>query len=138
MLFTASITAPAETPRLNAVKKDVKLRAGTLKLVRVFVPPGSAYRSHLGILDGETQIIPWGDDQWIEGDGEVFEYDPERELPTDPTTLTLSAWNEGLYPHAFYVKFWVQRKTMKILDVELVNAVLRRLDRFLKRILGER
>jgi len=137
MLFTTWITAPAETPKTKPERKDVKLKPGILKLVEIYVPAGHAYRAHLGILDGETQIIPWGDDQFIEGDGETFEYDPDRELPSEPAVLTLSAWNEGLYPHTFYLKFWVQPKAMKVLDVELVNAVLRRLDRFLKWILGE-
>jgi len=136
MLFTAKITAPAGTPEALPAKVTVELAAGVLNLLRVHIPEGHAYKAHLAIRHGETAIIPWGDGQYLEGDGETLEWNPDFQLPSKPARLTLAAWNEGIYDHSFYLKFWVETQPSKILDLRLLTEVLTRLEKFLKRIQG--
>jgi hypothetical protein len=105
--------------------------------ISVLIPPGHCGLAHLAIYDGETQIMPWGDDQWIEGNGEVVTWEPDYPLPSEPAELEARAWNEDEeYQHTFYIRIWVESEPVK-LSTALLNRTYTLLESFLRRVLGE-
>jgi len=137
MLFTFSITAPANTPKTSPVKKTLKLRKGVITKISVLIPPGHAALGHLAILHGETQIMPWGEDQYLEGDGETITWEPDYELPSEPAVLEARAWNEDTaYEHTFYIRMWV-KPTKAVPRWDIIEAGSEAIKRFVKRVLGE-
>jgi len=114
MLFTFSITAPANTDKTNPVKQRLELYPGYITKISVLIPRNHQCLAHLAIYYGETQIMPWGEDQYIEGDGETITWDPDFLLPSKPAVLEARAWNEDeYYDHTFYMRFWIKpRKVM--------------------------
>jgi len=137
MLFTFSLTAPANTAKTSPVKKTLKLRKGIITKISVLIPPGHAALAHLAIFDGETQIMPWGDDQWIEGADETITWEPDYPLPSEPATLEARAWNEDdTYSHTFYMRVWV--KPAKVTpNWTLIEQGATAIKRFVRRVLGE-
>jgi hypothetical protein len=136
MLFTASVKAPANTPKESPVVKPVRLKEGILTKVSILIPSGHAALAHLAIKDGETQIIPWGDDEWIEGDNETLEWEPNYRLPSEPAELSLVAWNEDqLYDHTFYVRFWIT-PFEEYTEPSLARRATEKLEALLSRIIG--
>jgi len=136
VLFTFSITAPANTPQTAPAKKEMKLREGVITKISVLIPPGHAALAHLGIFDGETQIMPWGEGQWLEGDSETVPWEPDYPLPSEPAKLEARAWNEDdTYDHTFYIRVWVDPEPSR-LPVKLLVRVLDLAERFLQRLLG--
>jgi len=137
VLFTFKVTAPANRPQNNPVKQELKLRKGVITKIVVLIPAGHAALAHLAIVHGETQIIPWGDQQWIEGDMESIPWEPDYELPSDPTTLEARAWNEDdTYPHTFYLRVWVDPQKVKP-NWQLIEEGARAIRQFVKRVMGE-
>jgi hypothetical protein len=107
-LICADINIPANTPREDPVRVNVKVPAGIIRKVWVLIPYGHKALAHLIIRHGETQIIPhYGD---IHGDGEQLVFDEVYELPTDDV-LTLEGWNEdSTYDHRFIVRLLILPK----------------------------
>jgi len=137
MLFTFRVTAPPETAKTEPVKKPLKLRKGIITKISVLIPPGHAALAHLAIFDGETQIMPWGDDQWIEGADETITWEPDYELPSEPAILEARAWNESTkYSHTFYIRIWI-KPTKVTPRWELIERGAQAITRLTKRILGE-
>jgi hypothetical protein len=137
MLFTFSITAPANTPKSDPVRQTLKLKAGWITKVEVLIPNGHEALAHLAIYDGETMIMPWGEDQYIEGNDEIITWEPDYLLPSEPATLEVRAWNEDEeYQHTFYIRIWVESEPVKLSTVQL-NRTYTLLESFLRRVLGE-
>ena len=137
MLFTFSITAETTDTKGKPATKPLKLRAGYVTKISVLIPHGHAALAHLAIFHGETQIIPWGEDQWLEGDGETIPWEPDYELPSEPARLEARAWNEDTAnPHTFYIRVWVDPEPSR-LPVKLLISVLKLAESFLRRVLGE-
>jgi len=124
MLFTFSITAPANTSKAAAAKQTLKLKAGIITKWSILIPDGHAALAHLVILDGETQIIPWGDGQDICGNAETLEWEDDYELPSEPAELEARAWNDDdTYDHTFYIRVWI-RRPVEILAIKAINRVM--------------
>ena len=137
MLFTFSITAETTDTKTKPATKTLKLRAGYVTKISVLIPSGHHALAHLAIFHGETQIIPWGEDQWLEGDGETIPWEPDYELPSDPARLEARAWNEDpANPHTFYIRVWVDPSRVKP-RWDLVEKGAEAMSRFVKRVMGE-
>jgi len=136
ILFTFSITVPANTAKTNPVKKTIKLRAGTITKISVLIPTGHCALAHLAIYHGETQIMPWGEDQYIEGDGETIDWTPDYQLPSEPATLEVRAWNEDdTYQHTFYLRIWI-KKVKAQPNWPLIEEAATTIKRLVKRLIG--
>jgi len=134
MLFTFSITAPANTAKASATKQTLKLKAGIITRWSILIPDGHAALAHLIILDGETQIIPWGDGQDICGNAETLEWEDDYELPSEPAELEARAWNDSTrFSHTFYIRVWIRRRA-EILAIQALNRVATGVLRLLRRL----
>jgi len=137
MLFTFKVTAPANTPQASPAKTSLKLRSGVITKISVLIPPGHVALAHMAIFHGETQIMPWGDGQWLEGEGETVEWTPDYELTSEPAELEGRAWNEDdMYPHSFYVRVWVDPGRSRP-DWALLEKGSMAIAQFVKRVMGE-
>jgi len=137
MLFTFVVTAPANTPWNQPAKQEMKLRAGIITKISVLIPAGHQGLAHLAIKSGETQIIPEGAGEWIEGDDESPEWLEEIELPSEPASLNASAWNEDdTYPHSFYIRIWVTEEKAAA-SPGIQEKAAQAMIKLVKRILGE-
>jgi hypothetical protein len=136
MMFTFAITTPAQTPKTNQTKLELPLRAGVITKISVLIPPGHQALAHMAIFDGETQIMPWGKDQWIEGNGESIPWEPDYELPSEPARLEARAWNEDdTYSHTFFIRIWVDPGKSKP-DWNKIEAGMEAIAKFVERVLG--
>jgi len=137
VLFTFSIEAPANTPKNNPVTKTLKLHAGVITKISILIPVGHAALARLAIYDGETQIMPWGEDQWMEGDGETITWGPDYVIPSEPAKLEARAWNEDdTYSHTFYIRVWVEARPVKP-RWDIIERGAEHISSFVRRVLGE-
>jgi len=133
-LFTFDVTSPANTAKEAAVKEALKLKAGIITRWSILIPDGHECLAHLAIKHGETQIIPWGDDQDLHGNAETLSWEDDYELPSEPAELTAVAWNlDDTYPHTFYLRVWISGK-MEVLAMEALNRLVSGLLRLLGRL----
>ena len=136
MLFTFSIKAETTDTKAKPATKTLKLKAGYITKISVLIPAGHAALAHLAIYDGETQIMPWGEDQWLEGNDETIPWEPDYELASEPARLEARAWNEDdENPHTFYIRVWVDPEPAR-LPVKLLVKILNLAEKFLRRVLG--
>jgi len=136
MLYTFSITAPANTSKTSPATAEMKLKAGYVTRISILIPDGHHALAHLAIKWGETQIIPWGDDEWIEGNDESIPWEENIELPYEPISWTAKAWNEDdTYSHTFYIRIWVEKEPRNP-PVDLVTSAFKLIKTFLERIVG--
>lgn len=137
MLFTFAVTVPPNTPWDQPITQELKLRAGVITKIAVLIPAGHQTLAHLAIKYGMTQIIPHGEDQWIEGDDETLEWNEDFELPYEPISLTASAWNEDdTYPHSFFIRIWVSKEKAAA-SSGIQEKAAQAMINLVKRILGE-
>jgi len=137
MFFTYSITIPANTAKTNPTKKTLKLRKGVITKISILIPDGHAAVAHLSIYHGETQIMPWGSDQWIEGNDETVTWEPDYELPSEPAILEARGWNESTrYSHTFYIRIWIKPRPIGP-RWDLLEKGAEAITRFVKRVTGE-
>jgi hypothetical protein len=137
MLFTFVVTVPPNTPSYQPIRQELKLRAGVITKIGILIPAGHQALAHLALKYGETQIIPHGEDQWIEGEDEPLEWDEDIEIPSEPTSLNADAWNEDdTYPHSFYIRIWVTKeKTVPSSSIQ--ESAAQAMIKLVKRVLGE-
>jgi hypothetical protein len=82
-------------------------------------------------------IMPWGEDQYIEGDDEEIVWEPDYLLPSEPATLEARAWNEDdTYDHEFPIRIWVEAPE-HVPNWALIEEAAERLTQFVKRVMGE-
>ncbi len=136
MLFTFRVTAETTHTKTEPATKELKLRAGYVTKVSVLIPAGHAALAHLALFHGETQIIPWGADQWLEGNDETILWEPDYELPSEPARLEARAWSEDdTYAHTFYIRIWVDPNPAR-LPVKLLVRILKLAEKFLRSVVG--
>jgi len=120
------------------VTKTLKLHAGVITKISVLIPTGHCALAHLAIYDGETQIMPWGEDQWIEGDGETITWEPDYELPSEPARLEARAWNkDDTNDHRFYIRIWIKPAPITP-RWNLIEKAASDVSRLVDRLLGRR
>jgi len=136
MLFTFDVTAPVGSTKTSPASLEMKLKAGVVSKISVLIPDGHMALAHLAIKYGETQIMPWGDNQNLHGNDESVTWEEGFELPSEPASLTAQAWNDDEEnPHTFYLRVWVTPKP-EVLPIELITRVLKLIEKFLSRIIG--
>jgi len=127
MLYTTSITIPANTPASSPVTKDIMLKSGVLTKVSVLIPAGHFALAHLIIRYGGTQIIPDVGD--ISGDDETLSWSEYIDIPEPHRTLTLVGWNDDdTYAHTFYIRFEILPKIIALPQLyfsEIIEKALR-------------
>ena len=110
MLYSTSLTIPANTAENSKAETTLKVSAGTIVKIGILIPPGHAGLAHLQIFDGGHQILPSTEGQNIKGDDIYLPSKEEYELKPGGTILTLKGWNtDTIFQHEFIVYIWIER-----------------------------
>jgi hypothetical protein len=104
-----AFTIPANTPLAGPVVALWKLPAGSLKYIRIYIPPGHHGLAHLSIWLGNLQIAPLPEGAWFEGNDGWIEFEPPIQTVGGETWLVLKGYNEDeAYPHTFYLYAYLE------------------------------
>lgn len=104
MLFVFRVSAAANTARADAVKTDLKVKAGVITKIDILIPNGHHSLAHLVIRDGDTPFVPEHAEIGVIGDGVLVTWLGWKEIKKTPYTLKAEVWNEDdTYPHAFII-----------------------------------
>ena len=111
MLYSRSMTIPANTPEASAIERDIDLSHGVIVKV-IFRPrPGHASLLHCRVFHRRHQIFPDNADDDLHGDTFPVEWPEWKEMFEKPFTLTILAWNDDdTYAHTFDIAFAVLPK----------------------------
>ena len=103
--YCKRLRIPANTSEENYVEVQVEVEGDILKKVVVLIPDGHHALAHFRLRYGIKNIVPYEEDQWLEGNNEQVTFEPNWELPEHPCLLRLQGYNEDdTYEHSFYVR----------------------------------
>jgi hypothetical protein len=99
-----SLDIPANTKESAPTQKNYVIGRATIRALKVNIPDGHAYLTHLEILTRGRPLFNKGD-RYITGNGNEILFNDSMVLDGPPYEITLSGWNEDdTYSHAFYVE----------------------------------
>lgn len=100
MIFTASPTTPAGTPKTAPLITDLPIIFGTITRVIVWFPPGVSALTHVQILWGSVHLFPSNTQGDLTGGGNLVEWPEDIDIDTQPAHLTIVTWNDDdTFPH---------------------------------------
>lgn len=104
MLYTTSLTIPANTSQAAFVSDDILLVPGTITRVFVHFPPGCCGLAHVVIMDKSFQLWPTSPGESLHGDTYPIEWAEDYLIRENPYQLTVRGWNlDNLYDHTVTV-----------------------------------
>ncbi len=127
MLYSFTVTVPAETPRSEPIEQKVALTAGVVDQLMVHFPAGCAGLVGLRVLRGSFQIWPLVTDEWFVSDDHTIIFPDNLPLTPGTDVLSIEAYNEDtVNDHALTVSFSVNIPTedMMWLVVEKLDQLL--------------
>lgn len=105
MMYSFSITIPANTPESAPTIQDIVLDVGIIHHVEIAFPDGCDGLVHAIIRKAIHHLWPSNTDEDISGNGALISFDEDYHLDETPYTLTVEAWNEDTaYPHTIEVR----------------------------------
>jgi hypothetical protein len=94
---------PANTQERAPAKKSYDIGRALIKGIKVHIPPGHKYLTHLEILSQGRPVYKKGE-RYLTGDGTQLQLE-QTMLEGPPFEITLSGWSEDdTYPHTFYIE----------------------------------
>ena len=104
MLFTASLTIPANTPVNVPLAQRIPVHAGTVRRVWVRWRWGTARLCGCRLLREESQVWPLTPQEWFYSSVYPVEFDEEYLIDKEPYYFDLEAYNEDdLFSHRLWV-----------------------------------
>jgi len=103
-VYTVTLTVPKNTPKEKPIEAAVSLEKAVVTRLFIQIPAGHHLLTGLRILYGDLQLWPRWSGTWFRGDNIVLDFEEFFELPDDPTTLRIQAYNEDdTFSHSFVV-----------------------------------
>jgi hypothetical protein len=99
-LMPISPVIAARTPASSPVSVNWPLVYGTLHNIRIQIPAGHNGLTGCRITYLGQEIIPWSNNAWLVGSGDVFNVPWEAEIMNYGVAFT--AFNTDLVPHQFF------------------------------------
>jgi len=128
-IYTVTFTIPANTPSTNPTTSEVEIEGYVLEKISILIPSGHQALAHMRVKYGIKNIVPFEEEQWLEGDNESITFEPWWILPETPCRIVLEGYNEDdTYSHSFYVRFTTKWKH-EILPQLIVKSFLQGLRR---------
>ena len=112
-LFEGDLTVPAGTPIAAPVSQAVQLADAHLVKARILVPDGHSGLTGLRITWSGTQIFPYNTGTWFTSNDEILDWDFDYEITAGG--LALAGYNTDVYPHTFYVRFYLGPRVTNLL-----------------------
>lgn len=118
MIYSFTISTPANTTEVNAQETTLKLNKGVIHRLEVLFPAGPAGLLHLQIKEGLYQLWPGNSEGNFAEDDNALSFAEYYELFRLPYRLTARTWNlDDTYAHKVTIRIGVMKK----------NVLLRRL-----------
>jgi len=112
MLFTKSVTIPANTTKANPLVASIPICEGVVKHVWVRWRWGSGNLCGCRIFYESFQIWPISLTQWFVSNVQDMDFDESFEMDGVPHVFRLEAYNEDdTFPHNLTVSFAILRPT---------------------------
>jgi len=100
MLFTHTLTVPANTPEAAPYEEAVKMTHGVITMVEVEFPPGCAGLVRAFVRRSLHQVWPTNPEGVFRTDGRAIRWADYYEILDEPLELTVGGWSEDdFYPH---------------------------------------
>ena len=93
MIYTASITTPAQTAQSDPLDTRLRVSSGLIWLFEVNFPPGCCGLVHVQIFDGLYQVIPATPRETLYSDAETQRFDDLYFKQFAPYELLIRTWN---------------------------------------------
>jgi len=111
MLFTHTLTVPANTVQKEPLEEDVGLTHGVITLVEVEFPPGCAGLVRAYVRRSLHQVWPTNPEGRFRTDGRAIRWSDYYEVFDEPFALVVGAWSEDdSYSHDIIFRFEVTPK----------------------------
>jgi hypothetical protein len=105
MIYTKTITTPANRLAASPLRSVIKLTKGFIYKVEFDFPPGSAGLHHLIIMDGGFQVWPSSLGETFHLEGYCISFDDSYLMDTAPFELSAYTWSPGTtYDHEVQVR----------------------------------
>lgn len=109
MLFTTTLTVPADTAELAPATAELRLVKGTIRHYWISYKSGCAWMVYVAVRHNLQQIIPASPDEALNFDEYVFEGPISYPLEAQANWLSVEGWSPGtLYPHTIRVALEVE------------------------------
>lgn len=102
-LFT--VTVPAGTLQSAPLETATPFDIGVVERIQVLVPPGHVGRTGFQLRHGGDGVFPREATKFIVADNERLDIDVQD--GPDAGDWAFRAYNEGAFPHSWYVRFFV-------------------------------
>lgn len=101
-IYTISVTVPPGTlPAAPQVTPWVT-EDEWVDTIEIEVPPGHNGLTGIRLVKADIQVLPFGMNTWLIENDYVRVFPLDQYLPT--TDLVIQAYNQGSYPHTFYLR----------------------------------
>jgi hypothetical protein len=105
MIYSPSVTVPANTPQKSPVIKRVPITEGLLYHLEVYFPPGSCGLVGVQIFDGAHQCYPSNEGEFFFGDNSLLALDDLYAKENPPDEFQIVAWStDDTYSHVIGVR----------------------------------
>jgi len=112
MIYSFSITTPANTPAANRQKTELKLTTGVIHQIDFVFPPGCAGLAFISVNDGLHQVWPTNPSQKFHTDGETISFEEFYKLIREPFILDAFTYNlDDTYDHEIIVRVGILKES---------------------------
>ncbi len=111
MIYSFSITTPANTPESSRKKTEVFLTKGIIHQVDFVFPRGSAGLLYLALASGLHQLWPTNPEEYFHTDGETISFKEFYEVKEKPMALQIYTYNlDDAYEHTVVVRIGLLKR----------------------------
>ena len=104
-VLARSVTIPAGTAIASPVSADISFPEYEVEAVQIVIPPGPNGNVGFRLANANTQIIPYGSNDWIIGNDEAPVWALQRQITSG--SWQVFGYNTGIYNHTLYFRFFV-------------------------------
>lgn len=108
MIYSFSVSTPANTAEADRQKTDLKVARGVVHQIDVVFPTGCAGLLYVAINYGLYQVWPSNPDEYFHTDGETISFREHWELIFSPYRLSLFTYNlDTTYAHSVIIRLGI-------------------------------
>lgn len=105
MIYSSSITVPANTPATDPLRIPLKVTKGLVYRLEVEFPPGPWGLLYMAVFDGSFQVWPTTPGEFFHSDHYCVAFDDTYLKETAPYTFDIIAYNlDDTYQHKAQVR----------------------------------
>lgn len=124
MLYSITMTIPANTPILTPTRATLKVSEGVIERVWVRWRWGSANLCGVRMMHQEFQYWPMTGSEWFPSSVHPFEFAESLDIVDEIGELVIEGYNlDDTYPHTVWVAFDIIRKGGDPILLAILNVL---------------